>query len=240
MRDCAVVDPERNLSRTLHSGLEVVDNERGLFLTVDVQACAVATHLNPDRRPHVRQKVDIRFVPGWRFLAQAEPRPVRERGVLRGVIPSLLVLGAAVRQPQGEQLIRPVVQPEGNADEAARAGASAWCRGAGNLRRDHAIRELEALDHGVLPDAGLHVVQFVVGHALEPSERLVGQGDPQPLLAVEHVWLGCHIVQAKAVGSLQRKVGDLSRGSPGSQERQRDGENTRCRASHLHLMYRAD
>jgi hypothetical protein len=236
MPDRAVVDPERNLSAALHPGLEVVDDERGLFLTVDVETCAVATHLNPDRRPHVRQKVDIRFVPGWRFLAQAEPRPVRERGVLRGVIPSLLVLGAAVRQPQGEQLIRPVVQPEGNTDEAARAGASPWCRGAGNLRRDHAIRELEALDHGVLPDAGLHVAQFVVGHALEPSERLVGQGDPQPLLALKHGWLGSHVVQAKAVGSLQRIVLDLSRRAPGKQERQRGRDNKQCGSSHLRLL----
>src|SRR6266851_4197700 len=77
MRDCAVVDPERNRSRSLHSGLEVVDDERRLFLTVDVEACAVATHVNPDRRPHVRQKVDIRFVPGRRFPAKPEPRPIR-------------------------------------------------------------------------------------------------------------------------------------------------------------------
>jgi len=44
MRDCAVVDPERNRSRTLHSGLEVVDDERRRFLTVDVETCAFATN----------------------------------------------------------------------------------------------------------------------------------------------------------------------------------------------------
>jgi hypothetical protein len=141
------------------------------------------------------------------------------------VIPSLLLLGAAVRQTKAEQVIRPVVQPERNADKATRLGVSARCRGTGNLRSDHAIRELEALDSRILPDAGLCVGHFVVGHALEPSHRLGGQGDPQPLLAVEHGRLGRHVLQAKAVGSFQRIVPDLTIQPPARQERQRDRES---------------
>src|SRR6266851_9582265 len=135
------------------------------------------------------------------------------------MIPSLLILGAAVGGTQVKRVIGGILQSEGNAHKATGSRIrSSWGNRTGNLCLDDAVGELEALDDGVLPDAGLCLGLFLGRHILEPSHGLLRKGDPQPLLVLKHGWLGSHVVEAKAVESLQRIVLNLSQCAPGKQE----------------------
>jgi len=134
------------------------------------------------------------------------------------MIPSLLILGAAVGGTQVKRVIGAVLQSEANAHKAWSRISRFWGRRTGNLCLDDAVGELEAVDDGVLPYAGLCLGLFLGRHILEPSHGLFRKGDPQPLLVLKHGWLGSHVVEAKAVGSLQRIVLNLSQCAPGKQE----------------------
>jgi hypothetical protein len=58
----SVIAPERNRAFSLRTRLEVIDNQRRLFLVVDVETRAFATHFDFDLGPHARHQVDVRFV----------------------------------------------------------------------------------------------------------------------------------------------------------------------------------
>jgi len=64
-----VIAPEGNGASSLRTRLEVIDNQRRLFLVVDVEARAFATHFDFDLGPHSRHQVDVRFVFGRGLLA---------------------------------------------------------------------------------------------------------------------------------------------------------------------------
>ena len=102
-------------------------------------------------------EVDVRFVLARRLLAQPEPGPVRMRDVLSGVIPPLLIVGAAVRRAQVERVVglQVLLHSEGDADEPARALRGARRRSAGNLRLDHSVGEVDAVDQCELLDVAL-------------------------------------------------------------------------------------
>ncbi len=70
----------------LGAGLDVVDDQRGLWLVVDVEARVVAVDVDLELGPHAGLQVDVGFVLPREFLAQARPGPVGVRRVLRGVM----------------------------------------------------------------------------------------------------------------------------------------------------------
>src|SRR5438552_5728749 len=121
MRDGPRVQPKGDRTLAARPGLDVVDDQRGLWVAVDVEARPLATHLDPHLRPFAGHEIDIRLVPGRRLLAQPEPGPVGMGDVLGGMIAALLVLRAAVGATQVERVVglSVVLQPEGDADESA-------------------------------------------------------------------------------------------------------------------------
>src|SRR5258708_1752466 len=226
MRDRASIEPQCDRTFSLRTGLEVIDDQRRLFLTVDVETRTVATHLDLDPGPDSRQEVDVRFILGWALLAKPEPRPVGMRDVLSGMIPPLLILGAAVGGTQVKPVVglHIVLQPEGDAHKAPRALGGAWRRRAGQFYLDAAVGELEALDGGELFE-----IWFVRPHALGPAHGLIGHRDPQPLLALQRGWLSGHVVQAQTGRGLERIVLGLTRGRLRHENRGNDRDAQQCR-----------
>ena len=134
------------------------------------------------------------------------------RDVLGGMIPPLLIVGAAVRGPQVERVVRlhVALQSERDADEAAGAFTRVRRQRAGNLGLDHTVAELDALDDRERLERGL----FLGRHGLQPAQRLLGDRDAQALLAIEHDGLGRHIDQAQPGVGFERKVFGLARCRP--------------------------
>src|SRR5260370_21349213 len=97
MRDRASIEPQCDRTFSLRTGLEVIDDQRRLFLTVDVETRTVATHLDLDPGPDSRQEVDVRFILGSALPAKPEPRPVGMLAVLSSIMPPLLIPVAADR-----------------------------------------------------------------------------------------------------------------------------------------------
>src|SRR5260370_12558953 len=95
--DCAWFEPQRDAAMSAGPRFDVFDNQRRLFIIVDVEARLFAAHLDFDLRPCSRHKVDVRFVLARRLLPKPGPGPLRKRDVLSGMIPALLIVGAAVR-----------------------------------------------------------------------------------------------------------------------------------------------
>src|SRR2546426_11196269 len=148
------------------------------------------------------------------------------------MIPSLLILGATVRGAQVKRVVRPhvLLQPEGDADEAARALTSSGRGSAGNLRLDHAVRELELLDRCERVEPEL--LAFFGRHALQLAQGLFGDRDPQTLLALKRGWFRRQIVQPETAYGLERIVLDLGRRGAGQQECRRGGDSKDCGSSH--------
>src|SRR5262249_56662957 len=91
--------------------------------------------LDPVSGPDARLHIDVRLVLLWSFLPRSGEVEIRIRAVLRGVIPPDLIVGTAVRGPEVDVLVPPIrLEPERDADEAARAAAGA---GGGLPRQIH-------------------------------------------------------------------------------------------------------
>src|SRR6185369_3135323 len=101
--------------------------------------------------------IDVGLVLRGRLLAQPGPCPRWMRDVLRGVVAPLLVVGTTIRRTNIEGVVRLVVglQPEGNADEPARALWGVRRRSTGQFHVDDAVRELQILDRRELFDLTL-------------------------------------------------------------------------------------
>jgi hypothetical protein len=84
--------------------LEIVDDERGLDRPVDVEGRSQLFDDDPDGSPRSGDEVDVGFVDAGRFLSESKPRIVRMRHVLGGVVPTELIIGAAVGRPEEEGL----------------------------------------------------------------------------------------------------------------------------------------
>jgi len=89
-------EPQRDAAMPVRALFDVFDNQRRLFVVVDVETRLCTAHLDFDLHPCPRHKVDVRFVPAWRLLPKRGPGPIRKRDVLSGMIPALLIVGAAV------------------------------------------------------------------------------------------------------------------------------------------------
>src|SRR5438046_2726312 len=87
------------------SRFDVFDNQRRLFIVVDVEARLFTAHLDFDLRPCSWHKVDVRFVLARRLLPKPGPGPLWKRDVLSGMIPALLIVGAAVRGAQVKRVV---------------------------------------------------------------------------------------------------------------------------------------
>lgn len=168
MRNGANVHEERDSPCASPTRLEVIDNQRRLFLVVYVQAGAVATHVNPDPRPRAWHEVHVGLVLRGRLRAEAEPRPVRVGDVLGCVIASLLVVGAAIGGTQVQRVVRVAVQSEGDAREATSTRGCSRRRGAGDLHLDDAIREFEAVDDDEVWRTGSYSGLFFLRQRAEP------------------------------------------------------------------------
>ena len=146
----ADVEPQRDRALAVRARLQVVDDERRLRLVVNVEFGEGPADFDLDLRQLARDEVDVRLVLLGRLLAKPEPRPVRVGDVLRRMIAPDLVVGAAVGRPEVERVVgaHVALQPEGKADRPARAPRRAPAhRRAGNLGFNHAVVELDALDH---------------------------------------------------------------------------------------------
>src|SRR6478609_7772460 len=128
MRHSSAIEPERDRAPSLRTSLDVIDDERRLFLIVNVEAGMVATDVDLDLRPHVRHEVDVRLVPGRSLLPEPGPRPVRVGDVLGGMIPPFLIVGAPVRGPKVEGVVglQVALQTKRDTDEAASPFRRAW------------------------------------------------------------------------------------------------------------------
>ena len=124
MRHGSAIEPERDRAPSLRTSLDVIDDERRLFLIVNVEAGMVATDVDLDLRPHVRHEVDVRLVMlDGVSCREPRPRPVRVRDMLGGMIPPFLIVGPPVRGPKVEGRRRSScrsAQTKSDTDEAAR------------------------------------------------------------------------------------------------------------------------
>src|SRR3970040_727861 len=96
-------NPEGDLAVGLPK-LQVVHDEARLPGSVHVQGRSDSGDHDSDGRPRARLKVGIGFVYARAFLPEAKPGIVRVRHVLGGVIAAQLIVGAAVRRTQGQDL----------------------------------------------------------------------------------------------------------------------------------------
>src|SRR6266850_3890182 len=142
--DCAWFEPQRDAAMSVCSRFDVFDNQRRLFIVVDVEARLFTAHLDFDLRPCFWHKVDVRFVLARRLLPKPGPGPLRKRDVLSGMIPALLIVGAAVRRAQVKRVIglQILLDSESDADEPTRFPTRSRRQSAGNLRLDHSIRDV--------------------------------------------------------------------------------------------------
>jgi hypothetical protein len=76
VRDSSAIEEERDGTSSLRTRLEVIDDQRRLFLTVNVKTCTLAADVNLDLGPRVRHEVYVRFVLGRVLLAQTKPWPI--------------------------------------------------------------------------------------------------------------------------------------------------------------------
>jgi hypothetical protein len=77
VRDGSSIDPERDTAASLRTSLQIIDDECRLFVAMDVETRAFATHVDLDLGPDARQEVDVRFILFRAFLPEAKPGPVR-------------------------------------------------------------------------------------------------------------------------------------------------------------------
>src|SRR5260370_41297218 len=114
-----------------------------------VETCLRITHFDPYRRPYTGEEVHVRLILRWRLFSRAEKWPVGTRAVLHRMVPSLLIVCAAIRRTQAQTLecSHIVLHPKGDADEAARGLLRSGRRGTGDHRRDYAVGKLEPLDN---------------------------------------------------------------------------------------------
>jgi hypothetical protein len=103
--DGAWFEPQRDAAMSVCSRFDVFDNQRRLFIVVDVEARLFTAHLDFDLRPCSWHKVDVRFVLAWHLLPKPGPGPLRKRDVLSGMIPALLIVGAAVSGAQVKRVV---------------------------------------------------------------------------------------------------------------------------------------
>src|SRR5687768_11928403 len=127
--------------------LEVIHDERRLRGAVDVKLCRPTRDRDLHFRPGTGLDVGVRLVHAGMRLPQLVPRVFRMRDVLRRVIATELIVGAAIRGPEIEALVSRTVSlyMERNADEAARIGRGVCAWRAGKVDLDRAVRELPAL-----------------------------------------------------------------------------------------------
>src|SRR5213594_4408959 len=134
--DRAGFEPQRNAAMSVCSRFEVFDNQRRLFVVVDVEARLFTAHLDLDLRPRSRHKVDVRFVLARCFFPKPGPGPLRKRDVLSGMIPALLIIGATVCGAQVKRVIglQILLHAESDADEPTRFPTCSRRHSACNLR----------------------------------------------------------------------------------------------------------
>jgi hypothetical protein len=114
------------------------------------------------------------------------------------MIPTLLIVGAAVRGAKVKRVVglQILLDSESDADEPTRFPTGSRRQRAGNLRLDHSIREVKALD----PDQPLSILL----RALNATESLFGDRGLQPLFALQHGRLGSYVVEPKTLDGFER------------------------------------
>src|SRR5260370_36269919 len=120
---------------------DVLDNQRRLFIVVDVEARLFTAHLDFDLRPCSWHKVDVRFVLARRLLPKPGPGPLRKRDVLSGMISALLIVCAAVRGAQVKRVVglQILLDSVSDADEPTRFPTGSNRQSTRNLRLYHSI-----------------------------------------------------------------------------------------------------
>jgi len=114
------------------------------------------------------------------------------------MIPALLIVGAAVRGAQVKRVVgrQILLDSESDADEPTRFPTRSRRQSAGNLRLDHSIREVKALD----PDQPLSILL----RALDATESLFGDRGPQSPFAMKHGPLGGYVMEPKTLNGFER------------------------------------
>src|SRR5215470_8435063 len=122
------------------SRFDVFDNQRRLFMVVDVETRLFTADLDFDLSPCSRNNVDVCFVLARRLLPKPGPGPLRKRDVLSGMIPALLIVGATVRWAQVKRVVglQILLDSESDADEPTRFPTGSRGRSTRNLRQTSA------------------------------------------------------------------------------------------------------
>src|SRR5260370_6342667 len=91
VRDGLRTEPQSHGPFCVCAGLDIVDDQRRLWVLVDVESRPIAMHLDPDFCPLSRDEIDIGLVLVGRLFPKLVPLPVPIGHVMIRVIYELLL-----------------------------------------------------------------------------------------------------------------------------------------------------